>query len=165
MRLYYTHIKSPIGRLMLTANDRALTGLYFSTGDKARKEPGPDWQASEARFEQARLELEEYFAGQRRRFEVALEPKATPFQNRVLAALNQIPYGQVRSYKQIAEIIGSPGAVRAVGNANGNNPIAIFIPCHRVVGSNGALTGFRGGLDAKRYLLSLEQTQQSIAGI
>ena len=83
----------------------------------------------------------------------------------MLAALNQIPFGQVRSYKQIAETIGSPKAVRAVGNANGNNPIAIFIPCHRVVGSNGALTGFGGGLDAKRYLLSLEQTQQSIAGI
>ena len=165
MGTYYTHIKSPIGRLMLTANERALTGLYFSTGDKARKEPDPVWQACEARFEQAQNELEEYFAGQRRCFEVALEPKATPFQNRVLAALNQIPFGQVRSYKQIAETIGSPKAVRAVGNANGNNPIAIFIPCHRVVGSNGALTGFGGGLDAKRYLLILEQTQQSIAGI
>ena len=165
MGTYYTYIKSPIGRLMLTANERALTGLYFSTGDKARKEPDPAWQASEARFEQARKELKEYFAGQRRCFEAALEPRATPFQNRVLAALNQIPFGQVRSYKQIAEKIGSPKAVRAVGNANGNNPIAIFIPCHRVVGSNGALTGFGGGLDAKRYLLSLEQTQQSIAGI
>ena len=109
--------------------------------------------------------MEEYFAGQRRCFEVALEPRATPFQSKVLAALNQIPFGQVRSYKQIAETIGSPKAVRAVGNANGNNPLAIFIPCHRVVGSNGALTGFSGGLDAKRYLLSLEQTQQSIAGI
>ena len=164
MGTYYTYIKSPIGRLMLTANERALTGLYFSTGDKARKEPDPSWQASEARFEQARNELKEYFAGQRRCFEAALEPRATPFQNRVLAALNQIPFGQVRSYKQIAEKIGSPKAVRAVGNANGNNPIAIFIPCHRVVGSNGALTGFGGGLDAKRYLLSLEQTQKSISG-
>ncbi len=164
MGTYYTYIESPIGRLMLTANERALTGLYFSTGDKARKEPDPAWQASEARFEQARNELKEYFAGQRRCFEAALEPRATPFQNRVLAALNQIPFGQVRSYKQIAEKIGSPKAVRAVGNANGNNPIAIFIPCHRVVGSNGALTGFGGGLDAKRYLLSLEQTQKSISG-
>ena len=165
MRTYCTHIESPIGRLMLTANEHALTGLYFSTGDKARKEPDPAWQASEARFEQARNELKEYFAGQRRCFEAALEPRATPFQNRVLAALNQIPFGQVRSYKQIAEKIGSPKAVRAVGNANGNNPIAIFIPCHRVVGSNGALTGFGGGLDAKRYLLSLEKTQQSMAGL
>ena len=164
MGTYYTYIKSPIGRLMLTANERALTGLYFSTGDKARKEPDPAWQASEVRFEQARNELKEYFAGQRRCLRAALEPRATPFQNRVLAALNQIPFGQVRSYKQIAEKIGSPKAVRAVGNANGNNPIAIFIPCHRVVGSNGALTGFGGGLDAKRYLLSLEQTQQSISG-
>ena len=165
MGSYYTCIESPIGRLMLTANERAVTGVYFSTGDKARKEPDPVWQYSEARFEQAGLELEEYFAGQRRCFEVALEPRATPFQSKVLAALNQIPFGQVRSYKQIAETIGSPGAVRAVGHANGNNPIAIFIPCHRVVGSNGALTGFSGGLDTKRYLLSLEQTQQSIAGI
>ena len=165
MGSYYTCIESPIGRLMLTANERAVTGVYFSTGDKARKEPDPAWRDSEARFEQARLELEEYFAGQRRCFEVALEPRATPFQSKVLAALNQIPFGQVRSYKQIAETIGSPKAVRAVGSANGNNPLAIFIPCHRVVGSNGALTGFSGGLDAKRYLLSLEQTQQSIAGI
>ena len=165
MGTYYTCIESPIGRLMLTANERAVTGVYFSTGDKARKEPDPFWLYSEARFEQAGLELEEYFAGQRRCFEVALEPRATPFQSKVLAALNQIPFGQVRSYKQIAETIGSPKAVRAVGSANGNNPLAIFIPCHRVVGSNGALTGFSGGLDAKRYLLSLEQTQQSIAGI
>ncbi len=165
MGTYYTCIESPIGRLMLTANERAVTGVYFSTGDKARKEPDPVWQYSEARFEQAGLELEEYFAGQRRCFEVALEPRATPFQSKVLAALNQIPFGQVRSYKEIAETIGSPKAVRAVGSANGNNPLAIFIPCHRVVGSNGALTGFSGGLDAKRYLLSLEQTQQSVAGI
>ena len=108
MGSYYTCIESPIGRLMLTANERAVTGVYFSTGDKARKEPDPVWQYGEARFEQAGLELEEYFAGQRRCFEVALEPRATPFQNRVLAALNQIPFGQVRSYKQIAEKIGSP---------------------------------------------------------
>lgn len=165
MKTYFTHIDSPIGRLMLTANERALTGLYFSTGDKAKKEPEPAWQSCEARFEQARNELNEYFAGARRQFNVALELKATPFQNKVLAALNQIPFGQVRSYKQIAETIGSPLAVRAVGSANGNNPIAIFIPCHRVVGSNGALTGFGGGLDAKRYLLSLEQPQRSLTGV
>ena len=96
---------------------------------------------------------------------MALEPLVTPFQNKVLAALNLIPFGKVRSYKQIAETIGSPKAVRAVGSANGNNPIAIFIPCHRVVGSNGALKGFGGGLDAKRYLLSLEQPQRSLIGV
>ena len=119
----------------------------------------------EARFEQAQNELNEYFAGARQQFNVALEPRATPFQNKVLAALNLIPFGKVRSYKQIAETIGSPKAVRAVGSANGNNPIAIFIPCHRVVGSNGALKGFGGGLDAKRYLLSLEQPQRSLIGV
>ena len=165
MKTYFTHMDSPIGRLMLTANERALTGLYFSTGNKAKKEPDPAWQLCEARFEQARKELNEYFDGVRRQFNVALEPRATLFQNKVLAALNQIPFGEVRSYKQIAETIGSPKAVRAVGSANGNNPIAIFIPCHRVVGSNGALTGFGGGLHAKRYLLSLEQPQRSLAGV
>lgn len=165
MKTYFTHIDSPIGRLMLTANDRALTGLYFSTGDKAKQEPDPAWQLCEARFEQAQNELNEYFAGARQQFNVALEPRATPFQNKVLAALNLIPFGKVRSYKQIAETIGSPKAVRAVGSANGNNPIAIFIPCHRVVGSNGALKGFGGGLDAKRYLLSLEQPQRSLTGV
>jgi methylated-DNA-[protein]-cysteine S-methyltransferase len=87
---------------------------------------------------------------------VTLEPSATPFQSRVLEALRAIPYGEVRSYKQIAETIGSPKAMRAVGNANGRNPLAIFIPCHRVVGSTGALTGFGGGLEAKQYLLGLE---------
>ena len=165
MKTYFTHIDSPIGRLMLTANDRALTGLYFSTGDKAKQEPDPAWQLCEARFEQAQNELNEYFAGARQQFNVALEPRATPFQNKVLAALNLIPFGKVRSYKQIAETIGSPKAVRAVGSANGNNPIAIFIPCHRVIGSNGALKGFGGGLDAKRYLLSLEQPQRSLTGV
>ena len=165
MKTYFTHIDSPIGRLMLTANDRALTGLYFSTGDKAKQEPDPAWQLCEARFEQAQNELNEYFAGARQQFNVALEPRATPFQNKALAALNLIPFGKVRSYKQIAETIGSPKAVRAVGSANGNNPIAIFIPCHRVVGSNGALKGFGGGLDAKRYLLSLEQPQRSLTGV
>ena len=165
MKTYFTHIDSPIGRLMLTANDRALTGLYFSTGDKAKQEPDPAWQLCEARFEQAQNELNEYFAGARQQFNVALEPRATPFQNKVLAALNLIPFGKVRSYKQIAETIGSPKAVRAVGSANCNNPIAIFSPCHRVVGSNGALKGFGGGLDAKRYLLSLEQPQRSLTGV
>ena len=164
MPTYYTHVSSPIGSLMLTANDRALTGLFFSTGSKRRKEPDDTWQNSESHFAQARQELLEYFEGQRDLFEVPLEPLGTPFQMRVLAALQQIPFGEVRSYKQIAQAIGSPKAVRAVGTANGNNPLAIFIPCHRVVGSNGALTGFGGGLDAKRYLLGLEQKQGHLAG-
>ena len=156
MATYYTYTQSPVGRLMLTANDRALTGLYFSSGNKARMTPDDSWLRSDTPFHQARQELHEYFEHGRRRFDVALEPSATPFQSRVLEALRAIPYGEVRSYKQIAEAIGSPKAMRAVGNANGNNPLAIFIPCHRVVGSNGALTGFGGGLQAKQYLLALE---------
>jgi methylated-DNA-[protein]-cysteine S-methyltransferase len=156
MTTYYTYTQSPVGRLMLTANDHALTGLYFSTGNKARTTPDDSWCRNDSHFRQARQELDEYFEHRRRCFEVALEPCATPFQSRVLDALRAIPYGEVRSYKQIAEAIGSPKAMRAVGNANGNNPLAIFIPCHRVVGSNGALTGFGGGLEAKQYLLGLE---------
>lgn len=157
MTIYYTRIDSPIGRLMLTANERALTGLYFSAGNKAKRGPDKGWRRDDSRFEQARDELAQYFDCKRRRFEVALDPTVTPFQCRVLEALAQIPFGEVRSYKEIAESIGAPEAVRAVGNANGSNPLAIFIPCHRVVGSNGALTGFSGGLEAKRYLLRLEQ--------
>ncbi|NCF76032.1 MAG: methylated-DNA--[protein]-cysteine S-methyltransferase [Proteobacteria bacterium] len=156
MTTYYTYTQSPVGRLMLTASDHALTGLYFSTGNKARTTPDDSWCRNDSHFRQARQELDEYFEHRRRCFEVALEPCATPFQSRVLDALRAIPYGEVRSYKQIAEAIGSPKAMRAVGNANGNNPLAIFIPCHRVVGSNGALTGFGGGLEAKQYLLGLE---------
>jgi methylated-DNA-[protein]-cysteine S-methyltransferase len=156
MTTYYTYTQSPVGRLMLTANDHALTGLYFSTGNKARTTPDDSWCHNDSHFRQARQELDEYFEHRRRCFEVALEPCATPFQSRVLDALRAIPYGEVRSYKQIAEAIGSPKAMRAVGNANGNNPLAIFSPCHRVVGSNGALTGFGGGLEAKQYLLGLE---------
>ena len=156
MTTYYTYTQSPVGRLMLTANDHALTGLYFSTGNKARTTPDDSWCRNDSHFRQARQELDEYFEHRRRCFEVALEPCATPFQSRVLDALRAIPYGEVRSYKQIAEAIGSPKAMRAVGNANGNNPLAIFIPFHRVVGSNGALTGFGGGLEAKQYLLGLE---------
>ena len=156
MTTFYTYTQSPVGRLMLTANDHALTGLYFSTGNKARTTPDDSWCRNDSHFRQARQELDEYFEHRRRCFEVALEPCATPFQSRVLDALRAIPYGEVRSYKQIAEAIGSPKAMRAVGNANGNNPLAIFIPCHRVVGTNGALTGFGGGLEAKQYLLGLE---------
>ena len=156
MTTFYTYTQSPVGRLMLTANDHALTGLYFSTGKKARTTPDDCWRRSDTHFQQARQERDEYFEHRRRCFDVALEPCATPFQSRVLEALRAIPYGEVRSYKQIAEAIGSPKAMRAVGNANGNNPLAIFIPCHRVVGSNGALTGFGGGLEAKQYLLGLE---------
>ena len=154
---FFSTMNSPIGSLLLTAHERALTGLYFSQGKKARLNADPEWCRDDDRFEQAKEQLQEYFSGRRRVFDLPLDPPATPFQARVLKALPGIPYGQTRTYKESAETIGSPKAMRAVGNANGNNPLAIFIPCHRVVGSDGSLTGFGGGLDAKRFLLALER--------
>tara|TARA_B100001094_G_C17810396_1_gene613504 strand:+ start:55 stop:549 length:495 start_codon:yes stop_codon:yes gene_type:complete len=152
---YFTTFLSPIGELTLTGNDASLTGLYFSIGPKARS-ADPSWERDDQRFAEAVAQLDAYFAGRLRAFDLRLKPRATPFQAQVLGALQEIPYGESRSYKDIAQAIGNPKAVRAVGAANGANPIAIIIPCHRVVGSNGGLTGFGGGLPGKRYLLDLE---------
>ena len=153
--MYYTYVDSPIGPLLLSGDEHSLHGLYFSTGSKAR---GADhgWQRSDKRFSGTAQQIEEYFAGERRQFDLKLSPQGTKFQLAVLAALQRIPFGETRSYLDIAQEIGNPKAVRAVGAANGNNPIALIIPCHRVIGSNGSLTGFGGGLDAKRYLLEHE---------
>ena len=107
-------------------------------------------------FLPVKQQLDEYFAGERKVFDIKLAPKGTPFQQSVLAALQDIPYGETRSYGEIAVAIGNPKSVRAVGSANGNNPIALIIPCHRVIGSNGSLTGFGGGLETKRFLLEFE---------
>ncbi len=153
--MFYSVTESPIGPLMLTGRGEALEGLYFSTGSKARG-ADPDWQRDDARFADARRQLDEYFAGARRTFDLALAPHGTDFQLAVLAALQQIPYGETRTYAEIAQAVGRPRAVRAVGTANGRNPIALIIPCHRVIGSDGSLTGFGGGLDAKQTLLSHE---------
>ena len=155
MSTYYSYVDSPVGPLLLTGDRRALTGLHFSSGRKARG-AAPDWERFDEPFRRVRRQLNEYFAGARKQFELDLAPSGTPFQLSVLQALQEIPYGETRSYKDIAERIGNAKAVRAVGAANGNNPIAVIIPCHRVIGSNGTLTGFGGGLDAKRKLLELE---------
>lgn len=161
--MIYTYMDSPVGRLLLAGEGGALQMIAFSSGRKAR---GPDsaWQRHDDPFYRARAQLEEYFAGTRQHFELTLAPQATPFQARVLAALQQIPYGETRSYKDIARELGDVNAVRAVGGANGNNPLPIVIPCHRVVGSNGSLTGFGGGLEAKRYLLDLERRHSGLFG-
>ena len=153
--VYYTLLDSPIGSLMLSGDEKKLTGLHFSTGSKAR---GADdsWQRNDDLFIAAAKQIDEYFAGKREAFELNLEPKGTQFQLEVLAALQTIPFGETCSYAEIAQQIGRPKAVRAVGAANGNNPIALIIPCHRVIGSNGSLTGFGGGLEAKQYLLEHE---------
>lgn len=151
--MHYTYCQSPVGRLVLAGRDGALELLLFPSSDQAK---APEWEAADAPFRQALLQLEEYFKGRRRSFDLPLAPQGTSFQRKVLEALQAIPYGETRSYKDIAAAIGQPKAVRAVGAANAKNPIPIVIPCHRVIGSDGSLTGFGGGLEVKRTLLSLE---------
>ena len=152
---YFTTFASPIGDLTLAGSGGAVTGLYFSPGPQAQTAPAT-WQRDESKLAAVGAQLRAYFAGRLQSVDLPLRPQATPFQSRVLTALRTIPYGELRSYKDIAEAVGEPNGARAVGTANGNNPIAIIIPCHRVVGSNGALTGFGGGLAVKRFLLDLE---------
>ncbi len=159
--LYYSYMDSPVGGLLLAGTRRGLKVVGFSAGKKARG-ANPGWERWDEPFRRAKKQLGEYFAGERKYFELDLEPDATPFQARVLEALQKIPYGETLSYREVAEQVGNPKAVRAVGNANGNNPIPVIIPCHRVIGSNGSLTGFGGGLDAKRYLLDLEMRHSGL---
>lgn len=155
--MYYTHMASPIGRLLLTGDDAGLT-LIGLPGDRYAREPAPDWRADTAPFDAALDQLDAYFAGARTDFDLALAPRGTPFQHAVWDALRAIPYGATRSYGEIAEAIGRPTASRAVGAANGRNPLPIVVPCHRVIGSTGKLTGFGGGLETKAVLLALERS-------
>ena len=151
----YTYLDSPIGALLLAGDADGLHIIGFPEG-KGRVTPGPDWVRDDDAFGDARDQLTEYFTGDRTAFDLKLAPNGTPFQLSVLNELQRIPYGETRSYQDIADSVGRPKAVRAVGAANGRNPLPIVIPCHRVVGKNGSLTGFGGGLPAKRYLLALE---------
>ena len=146
---------SPIGPLLLAGDGGTLSMIHFSSGNGARG-ADPSWRRDDAAFPEAVRELGEYFDGKRRTFDLDLAPSGTAFQRAVLDALLTIPYGETRSYADIARQVGRPRAVRAVGAANGRNPLPIVIPCHRVIGSNGSLTGFGGGLDTKRFLLDLE---------
>ena len=149
----YTTITTPIGELLVTADDDgAVTGVHLP----GRHPKTTGWQRDDATLAEARRQFEEYFAGERTTFDLPLRPAGAPFQLRVWEALLQIPYGETASYGEIAREIGHPGAARAVGAANGRNPIAIIVPCHRVIGSNGSLTGYAGGLECKRALLDLE---------
>lgn len=151
----YCYLESSLGPLLLAGEDKRLCRVGFPAG-KEPLTPGDGWRQDGNAFADARRQLTEYFEGKRRQFDLELEPEATAFQRMVLAALTEIPYGQTATYQQIAERIGRPGAVRAVGAANGRNPLPVIIPCHRVIGSDGSLTGYGGGLAAKRFLLSLE---------
>ncbi|MCH2353985.1 MAG: methylated-DNA--[protein]-cysteine S-methyltransferase [Pseudomonadales bacterium] len=154
--MYYTYATSPIGQLLLAGSADALQVIGFPHGDKARR-ADIGWERYDEPFKKTARQLNEYFAGERREFELELAPEGTKFQVEVLEALRGIPYGETRTYRDIAVAVGRPKAVRAVGNANGRNPLPIVIPCHRVIGSDGSLTGFGGGIEVKRYLLDLEQ--------
>ena len=154
--MYYTYATSPIGQLLLAGSADALQVIGFPHGDKARR-ADIGWERYDEPFKKTARQLNEYFAGDRQEFELDLAPDGTTFQVEVLEALRGIPYGETCTYRDIAVAVGRPKAVRAVGNANGRNPLPIVIPCHRVIGSDGSLTGFGGGIEAKRYLLELEQ--------
>jgi methylated-DNA-[protein]-cysteine S-methyltransferase len=146
---------SPVGDLTLVASDTALSGVYFPT---SRHGPAPQKgvDGPSALLDRVERQLSEYFAGSRTGFDLPLDPPGTPFQLRVWELLRQIPYGATISYGDLARRLGDPRATRAVGAANGRNPIPIIVPCHRVVGSKGELTGFGGGLERKRWLLEHE---------
>lgn len=150
-------VETPLGRLLLNAHEGALAGIWFEPHAGRAAAGGSKQLADSAVLELAARELEEYFAGERREFSVPCAAHGTEFQRRVWAALAGIPFGATRSYLQIAQAIGLPQAVRAVGAANGHNPLPIIVPCHRVIGADGSLTGYGGGLAAKRWLLAHEQ--------
>ena len=152
----YCYIESPIGSLLLAGDKEGLKFVGFPEG-KGQVKPEDDWISDKEAFADSRKQLEEYFQGTRKKFDLKLAPEGTSFQRDVLDALQEIPYGETRSYQDIAIGVGRPKAVRAVGAANGRNPLPILIPCHRVIGANGKLTGFGGGIPTKKYLLDLEQ--------
>ena len=154
----YGWMKSPVGELLIVADDTALRMISFRKG----RHPGKvadGWRKGGAVVADAREQLDEYFQGRRRRFDLPLAPSGTPFQLSTWTALRDIPYGATRSYGEQARAMGQPRAVRAVGAANGRNPIPIVVPCHRVIGGDGRLTGYAGGLDIKKFLLDLERRQ------
>ena len=152
---YWYEIDSPVGPLLLLGTAQALTRVHFQAGPQALR-PRPEWQPAVAPFAQAQSQLEEYFAGSRRSFHLSLAPVGTAFQLQVWQALCAIPYGETTSYGDLARRLGHAGGARAVGLANGANPLPIIQPCHRVIGADGTLTGFGGGLQIKRSLLALE---------
>jgi methylated-DNA-[protein]-cysteine S-methyltransferase len=162
--MYYCYLTTPVGDLLLAGDEDALTMVGFPQGSM-RREPEAHWIYSEKPFAAARRQLTEYFEGRRKTFDLNLRPNGTEFQLDVLKQLQKIPYGTTVSYRDIAERVGRPKAVRAVGAANGRNPIPIIIPCHRVIGSSGDLTGFGGGIPTKKALLRLElENSQFTAG-
>ncbi|HEY6763797.1 MAG TPA: methylated-DNA--[protein]-cysteine S-methyltransferase [Candidatus Sulfotelmatobacter sp.] len=158
MPLAYKIIESPVGKLKLVASDKGLVAILWEK-DSARRVPLSDLVEDEHHpvLLETERQLGEYWVGARRQFSVALDLRGTRFQKDVWGALLAIPFGETRSYGQLAKLLGNPQAMRAVGAANGRNPVSIIVPCHRVIGSSGKLTGFAGGLETKAQLLSLEK--------
>ncbi|BBZ51615.1 methylated-DNA--[protein]-cysteine S-methyltransferase [Mycobacterium heidelbergense] len=158
--IHYRTIDSPIGPLTLAGRDSVLTNLRMV--DQTYEPSRADWSPDPGAFGDAVEQLTAYFAGELSDFDLDLDLRGTEFQRRVWRALLTIPYGETRSYGEIAEQIGAPGSARAVGLANGHNPIAIVVPCHRVIGASGSLTGYGGGLERKRALLELERQRANL---
>ena len=153
--IHYCHVDTPVGRLTVAATDAGLHAIEFPENRHPQRRAG--WvEGDHPLLRQARGQLDEYFAGTRRTFDLPLSPQGTPFQRQVWLALASIPYGRTESYAQLAARVERPAAMRAVGGANGRNPLPIVLPCHRVIGADGSLTGFGGGLPTKRFLLQLE---------
>jgi methylated-DNA-[protein]-cysteine S-methyltransferase len=153
--LLYTTVDSPVGELLLVGDEGALRGLYMQEG-RTSAAVRPAWERADGAFRDVRTQLDEYFAGGRASFDLPLELDGTPFQRRVWRALLEVPYAETISYGALARRIGRPASSRAVGAANGRNPISVIVPCHRVVGTGGGLTGYGGGIVRKRFLLDLE---------
>jgi methylated-DNA-[protein]-cysteine S-methyltransferase len=153
---YYSHFSSPLGSIYIEGAERYVTALFMQRHKKWRA-PDPSTPRFNALFAAVREQLTEYFAGERNEFDIPLELIGTPFQRRVWQELQRIPCGQTITYADLARRLGKPTASRAVGHAVGRNPVSIIVPCHRVIGSNGNLTGYAGGLDAKRRLLARER--------
>ena len=164
--LFYSFFVSPIGPLLLAGDEAALVYLGFPNGSRAMRARA-EWVVADHLFAEAKSQLAAYFDGTLRDFDLPLRPPGTDFQKSVWQALRQIPYGETRSYADIAKAIGRPKATRAVGTANNANPLPVIVPCHRVIGANGSLTGFGGGLETKRFLLDLEWRREpaSIGGL
>jgi methylated-DNA-[protein]-cysteine S-methyltransferase len=156
-QVYFTHIGTPIGQLLLTLEEDCLTNVCMNQ-QKRKVELAPEWKKDHARFRTIEKQFEEYFRGARQTFDIRLLPRGTDFQLSVWNELQRIPYGTTISYGELARRIANPRAVRAVGLANGQNRLPIIIPCHRVIGANGSLTGFGGGIETKSVLLSLEKS-------
>lgn len=158
----HTVVPSPIGELTLVAQGGALVAVHM---DAAKHRPDDAWfgERDDRGFEVATRQLEEYFARQRTEFDLPLAPVGNDFEQRVWSLLREIPYGQTRSYGDLARALGDVGFSQAVGAANGRNPLAIVVPCHRVIGADGSLVGYAGGLDRKRFLLALEESEDTRA--